>query len=421
MTDIIRCLIVDDDETKAKRIAGVVAAELGDEGTDVRFATCVYDAAVLLRESYFDLVIVDIQLPVRADEPPKADGGVRLLKQISRGTAGIRVPLSLLGMTAFEELAEQALKEFLQHGWAMLSYAIESTNWEDVIVQKCQHVLQIKSQLAKPSSHVDACILTALSDTELDAVMRLPWTHSTVGSNGEWGRMEVGTLRVGARELNLIACSCFEVGNAASAMTATAILERFRPRLLIMTGVCAGIDAEIGDLVVASQSLHYESGKWSGTEDSTVFHMEPKYRDASPAILDAIRRYKLNKRAEIMAIPADWMGPRPPREPSVHIGPVASGAAVIEHAGIVQNLQFRDRKLVGLEMESYGLYLAANASPSRYTEVIMIKGVMDRARPPKGDNYKDYAAWLSAKFVFGFLHDEVNTPKGLFAAGDGGQ
>jgi nucleoside phosphorylase len=223
--------------------------------------------------------------------------------------------------------------------------------------------------------------------------------------------------QVGTREMRFVTCACPEVGNAASAMTATKASILFRPRIMIMTGICAGIEADIGDIVVAETSLHYESGKYTESEGGqAVFLQQPKYQPASPKIIEAIKRFKIDRADAIGAIVGEWRGaPTVGKFPEVHIGPVASGAAVIENNSIVEKLVFRDRKLVGLEMESYGMYLTGEHSVSLPCEYIVIKGACDKARPPKTNGYQKYAAYLSAMFTYRFLEHEANIPGGLLS------
>ena len=195
---------------------------------------------------------------------------------------------------------------------------------------------------------------------------------------------------------------------------ASKLVLQFRPKVLLLCGICAGIAARIGDIVIAEFSLHHDAGKWTeGDGGETVFRPQPRYREAGTRILESIRRYALQHKASILSLPSTWQGNLPPTSPEVHIGPVASGAAVVENKEIVRDLKFRDRKLIGLEMESYGFYLGAAKAASTLSQCIMIKGVCDAASPPKTDEYQKYAAFLSANFVDGFLRVEMSVVGGL--------
>lgn len=415
---ILRCLIVDDQPAKANQIREAIAGEMGDGNVEFVMASSANEATDVLRSTLFDIMIVDINLPIRRAELPASDGGIRLLQHVARGTAGIHRPFSIIGVTAYDALVVSAAREFQLHGWALVTYSPEKTDWQQAIIHKCLHVTEYKSAVARiHEARVDVCFLTALYDTEMEAVLDLPCFDgaSVVAENGL--RLSKGTIVEGMRRLSVIACAAPEMGNAASAAVASKMLMKYRPRMCLMTGICAGIAAQIGDIAVAEFALHYESGKWiEGGGGEAVFKPAPRYLPAGVRILDAIRRYKLDSSATLQRSISRWRGISAPKMPEIVIGPVASGAAVVENRDIVEGLTFRDRKLVGLEMESYGFYLAARSAVDADTEFAMIKGVCDLASPPKQDGYQKYAAFLSAQCAISFVAAEAAVPGGLFGA-----
>lgn len=89
------------------------------------------------------------------------------------------------------------------------------------------------------------------------------------------------------------------------------------------------------------------------------------------------------------------------------VGPMASGAAVIEHEGKIQEIKERNRKVIGVEMETYGVYLAARVAPEPRPLVFSVKSVCDFAKPPKTDEHQRYAAFTSARFIFDFFLEQL--------------
>lgn len=413
---LFRCLIVDDETGKAKRVREVIENEVGISETSISHARSASEATVFLRSHDFDLVVVDLNLPMRTDETAATDGGIRLLRQIARGTNSLRRPMAIVGLTAFADLAVVSTPSFQEHGWALVTYSAESSNWETSLVNQCQHICSSKRRILAEGAGAkyDVCILTALSETELEAVLRLPYDWATKNFERDDTRYEVGSINVEGRRISVLACACPEMGNSAAAVMASKMVLKFRPKVVVLCGICAGIAARIGDIAIAEFSLHHDAGKWTeGDGGETVFLPQPRYREAGTGVLEAIRRYALQNKASILALPSTWQGNRPQTAPEVHIGPVASGAAVVENKEIVRELKFRDRKLIGLEMESYGFYLGVAKSASSSSQCIMIKGVCDTASPPKTDEYQKYAAFLSAEFLDGFLRVEMSVAGGL--------
>lgn len=414
----LKCLVVDDDQSKRDRICEVITSEIGEGRVSIIRAGSSSEAVQSLREIALDLLVIDVNLPIRSGESPAKDGGTKLLKQIGRGTGGLIRPAFVIGITGYEELFRAASPDFTSFGWALLTYSPESSSWEQSLATQCQHVYSYKSRLDGISkSHlVDVCLLTARADTELEAIHNLPCAFRTVTEPFDQTRYLEGKIDGGKRSLRVIAASAAEMGNAAMATLTSKMMSLYRPRVCILAGICAGIDAEIGDIVVGDYSLHYESGKYKeGDGGETVFAPEPKYEAASAELLGAIQRFNLEHKAQILALPAQWPGERPKKAPTMRVGPVASGAAVVENSSIVEGLKFRDRKLVSLEMESYGFYFACRHISLPTTKYVMIKSVCDLARPPKEDRHQRFAAFLSARFVHEFLIAEAAIQGGLFS------
>ncbi|MBG0811948.1 hypothetical protein IY145_21635 [Methylosinus sp. H3A] len=81
---------------------------------------------------------------------------------------------------------------------------------------------------------------------------------------------------------------------------------------------------------------------------------------------------------------------------SMRIGPVASGAAVLEDPALVATIRSQHRKTLGIEMEAYGVMVAADESPLPQVTALAIKSVCDFADPRKNNEHQKYAAYTSA-------------------------
>jgi len=413
---MIHCLIVDDEPSKVEQIRNVVQQECGVGSASVVVASNAYRAAELMRERAFDLLIVDLNLPVREGDAPNEDGGNKLLRQIGRGSAGLERPSFLVGVTAFDSLANKNLSEFHSHGWAIVKYDASSTGWEQTVAMQCRHVLEVKARYSRANAgEFQACICTALAEPELRAFAdHFGATHHA--SHGDSTRYASVNVEAAGKCCRIVLAAAPEMGVAGMSYLATKMLLQFQPKVALLTGICAGIRAEIGDIVIAESSLNYESGKWSQDDDAieTTFAPEPRYLQASAGAVAALKQYQAEKASEILGLPAKFRMAESPKQPQLCIGPVACGAAVIESSGIIEGLMFQNRKLEGLEMESYGFYLACRHA-HRSLEFAMIKGVCDRGKPPKEDRYQAYSAYLSAAFAVAFLRHELTVENGLFA------
>lgn len=91
----------------------------------------------------------------------------------------------------------------------------------------------------------------------------------------------------------------------------------------------------------------------------------------------------------------------------VVVGPIASGAPVVEDPTIFERLSDTQamRKVIGLEMETSAILALAYAS--RVPHAVVMKGVMDHADSFKSDNMKSFAALASAECMIAFLRQNL--------------
>lgn len=93
-------------------------------------------------------------------------------------------------------------------------------------------------------------------------------------------------------------------------------------------------------------------------------------------------------------------GPPPPKPFTVHVAPLATGAAVVEDSGIFPRLSESMRKVLGIDMEASALGAAGHF---RDIPVIVVKAVSDFGDPFKDDRYRNFAARASAEYLLRLL------------------
>ena len=78
------------------------------------------------------------------------------------------------------------------------------------------------------------------------------------------------------------------------------------------------------------------------------------------------------------------------------IGPMASGSAVIAEQQRIEHIQVQHRKVVALDMETFGLFYSAHESRGRLEHFFCVKAVVDLADENKGDDFHEYGSRASA-------------------------
>ena len=88
------------------------------------------------------------------------------------------------------------------------------------------------------------------------------------------------------------------------------------------------------------------------------------------------------------------------KNPLIHFKPGACGSYVVANQDFMNKLIETNRKLRGLDMEGYGLYMASHILGKKS---LMIKCVSDFADSNKGDKYHKMCSYSSAWFLFEYL------------------
>jgi nucleoside phosphorylase len=169
-----------------------------------------------------------------------------------------------------------------------------------------------------------------------------------------------------------------------------------------MSGVTAGVSdaVNIGDVLIAESTWDYGSGKYDVESGAKTFKPDPR-----PISLEGflVERFQaLASRDDVLGnIRQGWIGTKPETVLSVRVGPLPSGAAVVADPSILKELQKRSRKIIGLDMEGFGVYYAANHSSNPRPLPVLIKGVSDFADTEKQnqEKFRAYAAYVSAAIV----------------------
>jgi nucleoside phosphorylase len=201
------------------------------------------------------------------------------------------------------------------------------------------------------------------------------------------------------------------MGLASSAVLATKMILKFRPRLVAMLGVAAGARQgvqDFGDILAAEHTFDYGAGKITLVKGRPAFHPDPHPLQIGERLLTRLRAWKF-RNATLGKIKHAWQGEKPKAELELHIGPLASGAAVAADGKTAAKITAHWRKLVGLEMEAYAVHRACNDTIVPAPDFLCLKSVCDFGGTDKSDAWQEYAAYTSASFFFAFIREEWST------------
>ncbi|MBO9537348.1 hypothetical protein [Herbaspirillum sp.] len=397
----MKVLILEDERGKAGRIEGVIR-DASSVDLEIIKSSSVLEASTQLEETTFDLLILDVRVPMRPDQDPDDAGGIALLDSL-QAESSLKTPRYIVGVSGVERLFESAARRFHRQGWVLLSYSPTSTEWADSLSYFVTHVSELKKAEEHRTESADVVILTALNSPEFDAVRKVfpelkgprPLDSKTLCWEGE--------IHTSAGKVRVAAGYSWQMGLTAAAILASKFLKQYEPRLIAMVGICAGYEKEValGDVIVATQSWEWQGGKIVEGEHGAELSASPEPFRASQKTLADLRILASDSQFSVPYtreyFPQDIEG-----KWALHFGPMVSGLSVVASAQTMGEIRKQHRKVLSLDMEAYAIYAASELNELD-SQSIVIKGVCDFGNSHKGDDFQRVSAMRSAMVMRALL------------------
>ncbi len=176
------------------------------------------------------------------------------------------------------------------------------------------------------------------------------------------------------------------MGNTNAGIDVANALQNLNAAYVFMFGIAGGVKSEVdlADVIVPDKVFYNAHGKqYSSHRDS-----RPEVLKIDPILLQRLHTYNFHSESE--------------KDYKVRVGPLAVGEQVIASSNSVSELQKLHAKMVGIEMESYGVGLAVLKS-GQASSFVAIRGISDHADEIKNDGYRSKALKNAADFFVGFI------------------
>ena len=393
----MRVLLVDDEYEKVREISRLLHASFPD--ARISHESTAHAGRMALRSTAFDLLVIDLNLPAVVGSAPDREGGIAFFDLI--GLDGdAHLPSDVLFVTGREDLIEEAAAKCIERGVMLCRYTNSSNLWKDILLGRMKFIAlrRARAPFEKP---VDVAIVTALRRPELEAVLQLPYAWGAARLQNDPTTYHVGSLSRSDRNISVVAACAQRKGMASAAALACRVASVYRPRFLLMLGICAGVKGRtnFGDVIIADPAWDWGSGKQSQTASgSPVFQASPYQRPLNTKV-SQLASEMADDPQTIQKIRSRWKGTSPPGELTVRVGPMASGASVVADSSTAAVIAAQQRDLLAIEMEAYAVMAAAEYSPEPVPIAVVIKSVCDHADPDKNDNWQEFASQTSASFA----------------------
>jgi nucleoside phosphorylase len=401
----VKIIIVEDNRDKLAKILRSLRENVGTLIDEPFLARDTKEAKKALIDGSFDLMILDLSIPLDAEGPPLTGGGVDLLKEI-RERSLYTLPKEVVGLTAFEELRDEAKDVFAQDLWSIIHYDPSSDGWAEQISRKIKYISASHRLQVSPSHEASLCILTALYEPELEAVLKLPWSWKDIRVDSDVANYFEGEIITSRGSHRVVAGAANRMGMPAAGVLASKMLMHFRPKFLAMVGISAGIHGRcnLGDIVAADPAWDWGSGKFIQKNGNSTFEAAPHQLGLHSAIRTKLERLSRDS-GFFDSLRQKWPGAKPDTTLKLRIGPSASGATVLADATRIPLIAGQNRKLLAVEMETYAVYAAAWEGLLPQAMSLSLKSVCDFADHQKSDDYQHFAAYTSAETLKHFAEN----------------
>lgn len=409
---MIKILIMDDGKDKIARIRSVLTKKCLVENDKIDEAHSLNTGREKLSKDFYDLLILDLVLPIsdgEAIEPGRSENFINELHSFAR----LKKPIYVIGLSQFEEKVETNSNKFEDKLWKLIHYDLAKDDWEQLLQNAVNAIQSTKEQLLTSIVDInryDCGVICALSEEfeQMKIASGLQWKRINIPSIGlDFFETEMHTEL--GHTLKIIAARNNMPGMQATSVISSCMFALFNLNVLFMTGICAGFKkdendntVEFGDLFIAESEYDYGSGKLCDSKDGSYLKPDPKHFECDFDLKNKINTF-IEERHPENILPGilktknlDLIR----TIPNIHFKPGACGSYVVADKTFMDKLIDNNRKLKGLDMEGYGLYMTSHILGKK---CLMIKSISDFADSDKGDKYHNMCSYSSAWFLFEFI------------------
>ncbi|WP_256752223.1 hypothetical protein [Mesorhizobium sp. Mes31] len=371
-----KVLLLEDENDKANAITDVINRYMNGEVKIDRVISYSKFAAIL-SSSRFDFVILDLMVPMRDDDDPFdiTDQVIELIRASS-----LNAKAAYVAITQHDDLALARSREFAGLGIATVEYS-DGAHWIPA--------LEVSLQRAYRFQEHDFVIICGL---QLERQV-LQSTKAKIGKL--FSRNGLNCLEVDIDEHTGIAVVLPRMGLVEASIATDKAIETFRPKLVLIVGICAAFEgrAKLGDILIGSPVWEHQAGKWFGNE----FTLE-MYQEAIPDRLDTIIQQEIERSNHFKDLKEDLKALNDPEffESKAIVAPMVSGSAVIASKDMAAMIAEEHKRVLGLDMEMFGVYRAAKRSVD-HVDFFGVKVAVDYANEHKEDRYQRHGAIVAGR------------------------
>jgi nucleoside phosphorylase/CheY-like chemotaxis protein len=405
----MKVLIVDDGDNKIGPLLKLLESR-GIDSDDIDVINNIARARLQVRTKQYALAIVDLFVGQIAGARAEENAGLEFIRWILHERSNANTPWRIVGATSHAGAAANAREEFDRLKIPLIHCGNGPSPDLTTIERTVDELLQLEAVGGlPPTSHmVDFAIVCALDSPEFSALDEaFPDGARERSFPGASTVKRVQFQTSSGAQRSIILASAGAMGSVPSCYLVTKIIEKYLPRLVILTGICGGIPekAALGDTICASEIENFQSGKIFGGSLLKDRLGVPTSESKFPLLRESGVMQKIVEASNLK-----WAGVRPDfgakGVPSFLSTQIGCSDLVVADKEFIKILKADYRQMRGVEMEGYGAGFACKQSGG-VVDFLLVKSVCDLAGEEKDDKLQPYCSYMSASAVREILYQEI--------------
>jgi nucleoside phosphorylase len=378
----MKYLLIEDDLNKVQKISEFIFQK--DPESRITTSDHLSDARRKILTDEFDLIIFDIFLPL-ATGGNEQDVSADIIGDFSTSR---NYHAEAIAITKYSDQALEHSPLFNDHGITLVVFSDDDKKWQEGLDHK---ITKIKAR-----HRFDFIVFCALAKERAGYVN----TEARLGELKQIAGLNCQELTIGDYRGACITPS--RMGLVNMAIATTKAIELFSPRIVAMSGICAGVPKESNllDIIVGQICWEYQTGKFKDGK----FIQEPYQISLNSVLKTELEQF--SEQSTLLEKIKVGLYDTELKNSTIRVAPISSGSAVIADEKRMKEIGGQHRKWAALEMEMYSLYEAA--SQSVFAPLYFgAKAVVDVGDASKGDTLHTSACVMSARFVVEVLKKKL--------------
>ncbi|HEY5588769.1 MAG TPA: hypothetical protein VIK86_07425, partial [Candidatus Paceibacterota bacterium] len=175
---MIKILIIEDNIEKLRKIVTFLNETCNIQDDCISYAENTNSGRDFLLRNNYDLLLLDLVLPINEGDDPSPKVGSNFLDEIYYNP-NINIPVHIIGLTEFDEIFIEYREKFDDKLWSLVNFSLQNNDWTDKLKSKIFYLQTFKKRFEsfiENDNTYDIAIITALNIEFEQLLKATDWT-----------------------------------------------------------------------------------------------------------------------------------------------------------------------------------------------------------------------------------------------------